>query len=135
MEQGGVVTPVVAADSGVPANNESDAISDGAESIPHETDDEVAARQRVQLCLELRKERERELRIESKQELKKNSGPRQRGMIPKNCSSLSGEVDSRLYNQSADMDSGFGAENEYNTYPKPLFHRQRVTLSFVHRPM
>jgi SNW domain-containing protein 1 len=45
-----------------------------------------------------------------------------------------GEVDSRLYNQSAGMDSGFGADDEYNTYSKPLFDRQGVTSASIYRP-
>ena len=38
---------------------------------------------------------------------------------------LTGEslYDSRLFNQSAGMDAGFGNEDEYNTYSKPLFDR------------
>ena len=46
-----------------------------------------------------------------------------------------GEVDSRLYNQTAGMDSGFGADDEYNTYSKPLFDRQSgVTSASIYRP-
>ena len=46
------------------------------------------------------------------------------GML-KGTSKLSGEsiYDSRLFNQSSGMDSGFGAEDEYNTYTRPLFDR------------
>lgn len=40
--------------------------------------------------------------------------------------------DSRLFNQSAGMDSGFGAEDEYSTYSKPLF--DRAEASTVYRP-
>ncbi len=43
----------------------------------------------------------------------------------KGTGKLSGEAlfDSRLFNQSAGLDSGFGAEDEYNQYSKPLFDR------------
>ncbi len=43
----------------------------------------------------------------------------------KGTGKLSGEAlyDSRLFNQSSGMDSGFGAEDEYNAYSKPLFDR------------
>lgn len=46
------------------------------------------------------------------------------GML-KGTGKLSGEAlyDSRLFNQSGGMDSGFGAEDEYNAYSKPLFDR------------
>ena len=40
--------------------------------------------------------------------------------------------DSRLFNQSAGMDSGFAAEDEYSTYSKPLF--DRAEASTVYRP-
>ena len=32
------------------------------------------------------------------------------------------------------MDSGFGAEDEYNTYTKPLFDREGVSSSSIYRP-
>jgi SNW domain-containing protein 1 len=40
--------------------------------------------------------------------------------------------DSRLFNQSAGLDSGFGAEDEYSTYTKPLFDRGEA--STIYRP-
>lgn len=143
MERSGIVAPVVAADSGVRANNErDDAISDNDESVPHETDEDVAARQRERLRLERKKEREGELRLESNQELKKQRLEAERDVSEKialgvhtgHGGGLSGEVDSRLYNQSAGMDSGFGADDEYNAYSKPLFDRQGVTSSSIYRP-
>lgn len=47
---------------------------------------------------------------------------------------LGGEAlfDSRLFNQSAGMDSGFGAEDDYGVYSKPLF--ARGDASNVYRP-
>jgi hypothetical protein len=33
------------------------------------------------------------------------------------------EVDSRLHNQSASMDSGFGAEDGYNAYSKHMTNK------------
>ena len=52
----------------------------------------------------------------------------------KGSGQLSGEAmyDARLFNQSSGMDSGFGAEDEYNTYSKPLFDRQEA--SSLYRP-
>jgi len=44
-----------------------------------------------------------------------------------------GQLDSRLYNQSEGLDSGFGKEDEYNTYTKPLFDRDQAAKS-VYRP-
>ena len=45
-----------------------------------------------------------------------------------------GGVDARLYNQSAGLDSGFGADDEYSTYSKPMFDREGVTSSSIYRP-
>ena len=55
------------------------------------------------------------------------------GML-RGTAKLSGEAmyDSRLFNQSAGMDTGFGDEDEYNTYSKPLFDRGEATS--VYRP-
>jgi SNW domain-containing protein 1 len=46
---------------------------------------------------------------------------------------LAGDVDARLYNQEAGMDSGFGRNDEYNTYSKPLFEGQQAGSS-IYRP-
>lgn len=45
-----------------------------------------------------------------------------------------GGVDGRLYNQSGGLSSGFGADDEYNTYSKPMFDREGVTSSSIYRP-
>ncbi|VEU44977.1 unnamed protein product [Pseudo-nitzschia multistriata] len=105
-----------------------------------EDDDVVAARQRERLRKERRRERERELRQENNAELKKRKLEKERDVSEKIAlgvhtgSGGAGEADSRLYNQSAGMDSGFGAEDEYNTYSKPLFDRQGVTSASIYRP-
>jgi SNW domain-containing protein 1 len=48
---------------------------------------------------------------------------------------LTGEsmFDSRLFNQSAGITSGFGAEDDYNTFTKPLFDRGEAAGS-IYRP-
>ena len=55
------------------------------------------------------------------------------GML-KGTGNAGGEAmyDSRLFNQSAGMDSGFAADDEYSTYSKPLF--DRAEASSVYRP-
>jgi SNW domain-containing protein 1 len=55
------------------------------------------------------------------------------GML-KGSGKATGEAmyDSRLFNQSAGMDSGFGADDEYSTYSKPLF--ERTEASSIYRP-
>lgn len=45
-----------------------------------------------------------------------------------------GGVDSRLYSQNAGLSSGFGADDEYNTYSRPIFDREGVTSSSIYRP-
>lgn len=128
----------------------SDASSDDAESIDHpppaaaqgDTEDDVAARQREKLRLERKREREREMRMENNMELKKQKLEQERDVSEKialgvhtGTGGLGGDVDSRLYNQSAGMDSGFGADDEYNAYSKPLFARQAAASSAsIYRP-
>ena len=55
--------------------------------------------------------------------------------VLKGGSQLTGEgmFDSRLFNQSSGMDSGFGAEDDYNTYTKSLFVQSEVGSS-IYRP-
>ena len=43
-----------------------------------------------------------------------------------------GAVDSRLYNQTAGLSSGFGNDDEYNLYNKPLF--DRGAAGSIYRP-
>jgi SNW domain-containing protein 1 len=105
-----------------------------------ETDEEVAARQRENLRKERRREREKELRQENNMEIKKRKLETERDVSEKVALGVhtgtggASEVDSRLYNQSAGMDSGFGADDEYNTYSKPLFDRQGVTSASIYKP-
>jgi SNW domain-containing protein 1 len=80
--------------------------------------------------------------LESNQELKKQKFEQERdilGMIALGVHTghgggLSGDVDARLYNQTAGMDLGFGADDVYNAYSKPLFDQEGVTAGLVYRP-
>lgn len=135
LERSGVVAPKA-------GGHDSDLDDDGEDSKPHAvpaTDDEVAAAQRERLRAERKREREKEMRLEQSKKAKLESerdvseqialGVHQGG------GALAGEVDARLYNQSAGMDSGFGADDEYNTYSKPLFDRTGgVSGSSIYRP-
>jgi SNW domain-containing protein 1 len=106
-----------------------------------DTDDVVAARQRDRLRQERRKERERDLRLEKNMSLKRQKLEADRDVSEKMAlgvhtgtgGGLAGDVDARLYNQTAGMDSGFGADDEYNTYSKPLFEGQQAAGS-IYRP-
>jgi len=94
--------------------------------------------------MERRKERERELRLENlKGASRKNKMDRDEGRdisekialgMHRATGKLSGDsmFDSRLFNQSSGMDSGFGGEDEYNVYSKALFDRSEA--STVYRP-
>ncbi|KAL3944505.1 MAG: hypothetical protein SGBAC_001426 [Bacillariaceae sp.] len=105
-----------------------------------DTEEARAAKQREQLRQERRKERERELRQENNMEIKKRKLEADRDVSEKIALGVhtgtggAGEVDSRLYNQSSGMDSGFGADDDYNTYSKPLFNRTGVSSSSIYRP-
>ena len=123
------------------------------------TDDEVAAQQRERLRQERRRERERERERELRMEhhrggaktigededddnvaVKKRRLDGDRDISERIALGThtgtggAGEVDSRLYNQSAGMDSGFGAEDDYNVYSKPMFDRDGVNSSSIYRP-
>jgi len=105
-----------------------------------DNDEQVAAKQRERLRLERKKERVKEVRLENNMQAKKARMEQERDVSEKIALGVhtgtggGGQVDSRLYNQSAGMDSGFGAEDEYNTYTKPLFDREGVSSSSIYRP-
>jgi SNW domain-containing protein 1 len=113
--------------------NQSRSAAATAHVVPtyYDTEDDVAARQREKLRIERKRERERELRYEANVELKKKQRLEEERDVSEKIalgvhSTGTGgggmeNVDSRLYNQSGGMDSGFGADDEYNTYTKPLF--------------
>lgn len=132
--------------------------SSTANIIPEDSstvDDGVKQRERIRQ--ERKRERERELRMERQAPNKRNGsdddnsddedvnikkarlGDRdisEKIALGVHTGSGGGTagVDNRLYNQSAGMDSGFGADDEYNTYSKPMFDRQGVTSSSIYRP-
>lgn len=107
----------------------------------------VAREQREQLRVERRKEREREARLlDSGRGSRGDKQDRDAGrdisekialgvLKGGGSAQLTGEgmFDSRLFNQSSGMDAGFGGDDEYNTYSKPLFARAEVANS-IYRP-
>lgn len=114
------------------------------EDSEEEFEDKDARLERERLRIEKRKELEREIRKENlKGNAKKTAEDRNEGRdisekialgLHKGTGKLSGEsmFDSRLFNQSAGISSGFGAEDDYNTYSKPLFDRGEATS--IYRP-
>ena len=121
---------------------------DEEEKEPHE--DSQAAQERDRIRQERRKELKRDLRLEKhkrpqqvkdeevaikKARLEGDRDVSEKIALGVNVGSGGGDggVDGRLYNQSAGLDSGFGAEDEYNTYTKPMFG-EGVTSSSIYRP-
>jgi SNW domain-containing protein 1 len=112
----------------------------GAES----SEEAVAMQQRDRLRRERRKERERELRMDNMRgEFKrsKHEQERERDISEKialgltaGAQKLTGDqrFDSRLFNQSEGMSSGFGKDDDYNVYSKPLFDRGEAAS--IYRP-
>jgi SNW domain-containing protein 1 len=108
-----------------------------------ETEDMVAARQRDRLREERKRDRERALRAErnvhllKKQRLEEERDVSEQialGVHVAAASSTTDDgVDARLYHQSAGMDAGFGAEDEYNAYTQPLFAAKAAAGS-LYRP-
>jgi SNW domain-containing protein 1 len=138
---GVVVSEPHTAISKLPIPDDDSDDDDGSSSGAGDGEDEVAARQRERLRQERKKERIKEARLENNMEAKKARMEQERDVSEKvalgvhtGTGGLGGEVDSRLYNQTAGMDSGFGAEDEYNTYTKPMFDRDGVSSASIYRP-
>ncbi|KAL7533743.1 hypothetical protein ACHAXR_005420 [Thalassiosira sp. AJA248-18] len=141
-------------------NDEND--DDSVESVTQEAqnnndtndEDERARLQRDRLRAERRREREREYRLEragktaeddeADEDLKKKRRLENDRDVSEKIAlgTLTGSggaggaggVDSRLYSQNAGLSSGFGAEDEYNTYSRPMFDREGVASSSIYRP-
>jgi SNW domain-containing protein 1 len=119
---------------GVPVVEDASSVNSDEES-----DDASAARQREKLRIERKRERERELRLEKNMEaIKKQRLEEERDVSEKIAlGTVTGtgggdQVDSRLYNTSEGMDSGFGREDDYTAYTKPLFDRAQADS--IYRP-
>lgn len=111
--------------------------------------DDLDKRERIRQ--ERRKEREREMRLERKSNRREDKEDDEIAIkkarlgdrdvsekialgVHTGAGGTSEGVDARLYNQSAGLDSGFGADDDYNTYSKPMFDREGVTSSSIYRP-
>jgi SNW domain-containing protein 1 len=126
------------------SDEEQSAPAAAATAVPvDDTEDDVAARQRDRLREARKREREREMRLENSLQAKKKRLEEERDVSEKialgvhqgNGGGLAGEVDARLYNQTGGLDSGFGPEDDYNAYSKPLFERQHAaTSASIYRP-
>ncbi|RHY20230.1 hypothetical protein DYB36_000190 [Aphanomyces astaci] len=113
----------------------------GGASDRSDDDDDEGRRERDKMRFDRRREREREMRLENlmgkKGKLARDEdrdvsekialGQLQGGGKRSDASLF----DSRLFNQSQGMDSGFGGEDDYNVYSKPMVDRGKST---VYRP-
>lgn len=118
--------------------------SEGSGSDGEGEDDGIGRQQRERIRLNRRREREDQLRIENmKGNMRQNKLGRDQnrdvsekialGML-KGTGKMEGEgaFDNRLFNQSAGMQQGFGTEDDYNVYARPLFDRGEA--SSIYRP-
>ncbi|KAG2496494.1 hypothetical protein HYH03_005319 [Edaphochlamys debaryana] len=104
----------------------------GDERYQESTEEREERRRRDEIREERRRERERERRLEANNQTgakkSKITRDRERDVSEKVALGMAnvgggGEVqyDQRLFNQEAGMQSGFGADDSYNMYDKPLF--------------
>ncbi|KND00868.1 mRNA splicing protein PRP45 [Spizellomyces punctatus DAOM BR117] len=127
-------------EAAAPASERSDASSDSEDSIDEE--DRAKLKEREELRRERQKQREREFRMshmgaETKARVLSKSTDRDisekiaLGLAQPTMSKES-MFDQRLFNQDQGMGSGFGAEDSYNLYDKPLF--QGSSANAIYRP-
>lgn len=96
------------------------------------SEDDVAAQQREKLRRKRKQEREREMRLDNLKGAKRSKVNEERDISEKVALGIhtgqggGGGVDSRLYNQSEGLSSGFGqGDDEYsNVYSSTLFERK-----------
>eukprot|EP01112_Ceratiomyxa_fruticulosa_P019636 TRINITY_DN6474_c0_g1_i1.p1 TRINITY_DN6474_c0_g1~~TRINITY_DN6474_c0_g1_i1.p1 ORF type:complete len:637 (-),score=177.05 TRINITY_DN6474_c0_g1_i1:90-2000(-) len=143
---GAVPTMGTAVESGGSANNspreqsasppKSRGRRDERDEEEEDEDDERGRRERDRLREERRRDRDRDMRLE--QSGKRSKRDEDRDISEKvalgQATARSEETmyDQRLFNQSEGMASGFGADDEYNLYSKPLF--QGSSANLVYRP-
>lgn len=110
------------------------------DSSGDDDDDPRGRRERDRIRQDRKKERERELRMQKIGKKGKLTRDEDRDVSEKialgqlqGAGKLSGDAmfDSRLFNQSQGLGSGFGAEDDYTVYSKPLVDRGKAS---VYRP-
>ncbi|CCI41594.1 unnamed protein product [Albugo candida] len=103
-------------------------------------DEDEGLEERERVRRERKREREREMRLEKLGKKGKFARDQDRDVSEKialgqlqGSGKLSGDTmyDSRLFNQSQGIDAGFGQEDDYNVYSKPLLDRGKAS---VYRP-
>ena len=105
---------------------------DADDDSPNDGDPSVQFREKIRR--ERKRERIRDLQLEAAGKKSKTTRDHERdvserialGMaVPAGAWKEASAHDARLYNQTEGLTSGFGAEDEYNIYDKPLFNRDR----------
>jgi len=108
----------------------------GAPQEEEEDDDDDDLDLRDEIRDERRRERERDRRLEAAGKKTKMSRDRDRdvseaialGLTTKTSEEL--QYDQRLFNQTAGMDSGFGEEDSYGIYDKPMMKGSSASLLY-----
>jgi len=100
-----------------------------------ESEEDAARAERDKLREERRKQTEREMRLENLKGKKKREGDRdisERIALGQAQPTLTGEAmfDQRLFNQSQGLSQGFGGEDTYNVFDKPLFRGSSANQLF-----
>ncbi|TMW61166.1 hypothetical protein Poli38472_013629 [Pythium oligandrum] len=122
------------------SRSRSSSFSDSGRSARSDSDDERGRRERDQIRRERKKEREREMRKEKLGRKGKLARDDDRDVSEKIAlgqlqgnGKLAGDAmfDSRLFNQSQGLSSGFSHEDEYSVYSKPMVDRGKAS---VYRP-
>eukprot|EP00743_Colponemidia_sp_Colp-15_P001604 GILK01001751.1.p1 GENE.GILK01001751.1~~GILK01001751.1.p1 ORF type:complete len:604 (+),score=131.81 GILK01001751.1:65-1813(+) len=105
---------------------------------PASPSEEDARKDREQLRRERKRELERDFRMEQAGKKAKSARDVDRDISERIAlgqaqpTSVENMVDQRLYNQNVGMDTGFGEDDSYNIYEKPLFADR--TAASIYRP-
>jgi SNW domain-containing protein 1 len=106
--------------------------SSGSDSSDDDDDESAARARRDELRAQRKRERERDLRLESKGKRSKTQRDLDRDVserialgMPTGKQRRETKYDTRLFNQSSGMNAGFGKDDEYNLYSKPLFDKSK----------
>lgn len=109
--------------------------ADKASSEPESRAEVEKRMEREAMRLERKRERERDMRREAMGKRSKLSRNSDRDVserialgLPTGNAQKQTQYDSRLFNQSSGMDSGFGDEAEYNVYNKALFADKKQSM-------
>lgn len=118
--------------------------SDSDESAASDEEDDEGAKERDRIREERRRERQRELRMSNmgiEQRTKQLLREQNRDIsekvalgLAKPTASKESMTDSRLFNQGESLAAGYGDEDSYNLYDKPLFSGSSAAAAIYRRP-